>query len=111
MIFNRSAKAIGFPGDTVVKDPPANAGDTRDLQVGFLGQEDPLEEEVAAHSSILRLENSMGRGAWKATVHGGRKSQTQVSTHVTACTLRPSTGEKIIFSVRGAGKIRYRHAR
>ena len=33
----------------VVKNPPANAEDT----VQSLGQEDPLEEEMATHSSIL----------------------------------------------------------
>ena len=36
----------------VVKNPPANAGDIRD--VGSIpGLEDPLEEEMATHSSIL----------------------------------------------------------
>ena len=34
----------------VVKNPPANAGDIRD---GSLGWEDPLEEGLATHSSIL----------------------------------------------------------
>ena len=33
----------------VVKNPPANAEDT----VQSLGQEDPLGEEMATHSSIL----------------------------------------------------------
>ena len=33
----------------VVKNPPANAG----TQVRSLGQEDPLEEEMATHSSVL----------------------------------------------------------
>ena len=28
------------------------------------------------------LENSMDRGAWKATVHGAAKSQMQLSTHI-----------------------------
>ena len=28
----------------------------------------PLEEEMATHSSVSCLENSMGRGAWQATV-------------------------------------------
>ena len=28
------------------------------------------------------LENSMGRGAWWATVHGAAKSWTQMSTHI-----------------------------
>ena len=32
----------------MVKNPPANAGDSRDM-----GQEDPLEEKMATHSSIL----------------------------------------------------------
>ena len=35
-------------GALVVKNPPANAGDTRDV-----GWEDPLEEGMATHSSIL----------------------------------------------------------
>ena len=42
----------GFPGGSVVKTPFANAGDT-----GYagksLGWEDPLEEGMATHSSIL----------------------------------------------------------
>ena len=37
------------------------------MWVHSLGQEDPLEKEMATHSS---LENPMDRGAWKATVHG-----------------------------------------
>ena len=36
----------------VVKNPPENAGDVRD-EVLFMGQEDPLEEGTATHSSIL----------------------------------------------------------
>ena len=36
----------------VVKNPPANAGDTTDVG-SILGQEGPLEEEMAPHSSIL----------------------------------------------------------
>ena len=32
--------------------------------VQSLGREDPLEEEMATHSSILGLENSMDREAW-----------------------------------------------
>ena len=35
-----------------VKNLPANAGDSRD-EGSILGHEDPLEEEVATHSSIL----------------------------------------------------------
>ena len=39
---------MGFLGGSVVKNPPANAGDT--------GQEDPLEKEMATHSSIFARE-------------------------------------------------------
>ena len=31
---------------------------------------DPLEKEMATHSSISCLENPMDRGAWQATVYG-----------------------------------------
>ena len=36
----------------VVKNPPAKAGDTRDMG-SIPGLEDPLEEGMATHSSIL----------------------------------------------------------
>ena len=36
----------------MVKNPPAGAGDVRD-EVPSLGQEDPLEEGMAPHSSTL----------------------------------------------------------
>ena len=39
----------------MVKNPPANAGDT-ELWVRSLGREDPLEKEMAAPSSILAWE-------------------------------------------------------
>ena len=58
----------------MVKNRPTNAGDARDL-VWSLGQENPLEEGMATHSSIPAGE-SMDRGAWWATVHGVAKSRT-----------------------------------
>ena len=42
----------GFPGGSVVKTLPANAGGAV-LQFRSLSQEDPLEEEMATHSSFL----------------------------------------------------------
>ena len=42
----------GFPGGSVVKNPPANAGDMGLI----LGWEDALEEEMATDSTILALE-------------------------------------------------------
>ena len=44
--------------------------------VQILGQEDPLEKEMATHSSILALENPMDRGAWRAIVYGVAESDT-----------------------------------
>ena len=44
--------------------------------VQSLGWEDPLEEGLAAHSSILAWRIPMERGAWQATVHGVTNSQT-----------------------------------
>ena len=43
--------------ETVVKNPPASAGDVRDLG-SIPGREDPLEEGVAIHSSILAWRTS-----------------------------------------------------
>ena len=43
---------MGFPGDSVVKNLPA----VQEMQVQSLGQEDPLEKEMATHSSILTWE-------------------------------------------------------
>ena len=41
--------------------------------------EDPMEEGMATHSSILAWRIPMDRRAWKAAVHGVAKSQTRVS--------------------------------
>ena len=76
----------------MVKNPPAYAGDIRDM--GWIsasgrspggGNGNPLQ--------YSRLENPMDRGAWWATVHGATKSETrlkQLSMHteglqITSC--------------------------
>ena len=56
----------------VVKNLPA----MRETQVQSLGREDPLEEGMATHSSILAWRIPMDRGTWPATVHGVAKSWT-----------------------------------
>ena len=46
----------GFPDGSVLKNLPANAGDARDkidVSLQSLSGEDPLEQEMATHSSIL----------------------------------------------------------
>ena len=55
-----------------VKNLPA----MRETWVQSLGLEDPLQEGMATHSSILAWRILMNRGAWWATVHGVVKSQT-----------------------------------
>ena len=47
--------------------------------VQSLGWEDPLEEGIATHSSILAQKIPMDREAWCAAVHGITKSQTQLN--------------------------------
>ena len=41
-----------------------------------LDWEDPLEESMTTHSSILAWRIPMDGGAWRATVHGATKGQT-----------------------------------
>ena len=71
----------------VVKNPPASAGDSRDMG-SIAGLEDLLEEGMATHSSILNWRIPMNRGAWQATVLRGHKEsdrteQQQQSVHAT----------------------------
>ena len=65
----------GFPGGSVVKDTPANAGD-RGL-IPTLGRSPGGGNGSPRQYSCL--ENPMDRGAWQATVHGVAKSQTRLS--------------------------------
>ena len=62
----------GFPGGSVVKNPPANAGDLGLIpELGRSpgeGNGNPLQYSC--------LGNPMDRGAWRATVHGVTKSWT-----------------------------------
>ena len=43
------------------------------IWIPSLGWEDPLEEDMTTHSSILAWRIPIDRGAWQATVHGGHK--------------------------------------
>ena len=51
----------------------------QETQAQSLGLEEPLEEEMAIHSSIFAWKNPMDQVTWWATVHGVTKSQTQLS--------------------------------
>ena len=65
----------GFPGGSVVKNLPANAGDTGDE-----GSDPGLGRSPGAENGnpfqYSCLENPMDRGAWRATVHVVTKSLT-----------------------------------
>jgi len=59
----------------MAKNPPVEW----ETWVQSLGWEDPLEEGMATHSSILAWGMPMNREAWRATVHGVAKSWTRLS--------------------------------
>ena len=67
-------------GGTVVKNPPANAGDTGDMG-SIPGSERSLGERNGKPLQYSCLGNPIDRGAWawRAIVHGVAKSQTQLS--------------------------------
>ena len=56
----------------IVKNLPA----VKETWVQSLSWEDPLEESMATHCSILAWRIPMDKGAWRATVHGVAKSWT-----------------------------------
>ena len=59
---------MGFPGGSVIR-LHLLMQETQGMQVQSLGQEDPLEEELATPLQYSCLENSMDRGSWWVTVH------------------------------------------
>ena len=62
----------GFPGGSVIKNPPANAGD-----MGLTpGPGIPPGEGNGNPLQYSCLENPMDRAVWRATIHGITKSQT-----------------------------------
>ena len=63
---------MGFPGGS---DSKKNLPGMWETWVQSLGWEDPLEEGMATHSSILAWRIPMDRGAWQATVYGVPKRQ------------------------------------
>ena len=89
--FNWGIVALGFPGGSVVKNPPANAGDARDLGLlPGLGRSPGKGNGNSLQYSYLR--NPMDRWAWWTTVHGIAKeldtteyTHTHTHTHTHGC--------------------------
>ena len=71
----------------MVKNLPANAGDSRDGG-SIPGQEDPLENPL----QYCYLGNPMDRGVWWTTVHGAVKNQTELSKHIYKGESKPTKG-------------------
>ena len=72
----------------------------RGTQVQPLGQEDPLETEMATQSGILVWGNAVGGGAWRATVHGVARvghdlvTKPPPTTHNTKSNLEVASGRE-----------------
>ena len=64
--------------------------------VQTLGQEDPLEKEMANHSSILAWKIPW-TGAWQATTHGATKSQTRLNDFTSTLIWSVSHNSFLIF--------------
>ena len=69
---------MGFPGDTVVKSPPADAGDAGDLDL-IPGSGRSPGRRNGNPLLYSCLNNPMDRGAWWATVHGVAQSGARLS--------------------------------
>ena len=70
-----SSKLLGFPGGSVIKNPPANAGDMGSIpgSRGYPGEENGNPLQYAC------LGDSADRGACQTPVCGIAKNQTQFS--------------------------------
>ena len=67
----------GFPGGTSGKESTCPPGDIRDT--GLIPDlQDPLEESMATHASVLAWRIPIDRGAWRATVHRVAQTWTQL---------------------------------
>ena len=68
---------LSFPVSSVLKNPPANAGDIEDTS-SIPGSGRSPGEGNGNPLQYSCLENPMDRGAWKAIVHRVTKSRTRL---------------------------------
>ena len=78
---------LGFSGCAVVKNPPANGGNARDVSsIPGSGKSPGIRKGNPLQYS--GLENSIDREVWCATVHGVTETWTRLSMHTYASLLR-----------------------
>ena len=78
-------------GASLVTQLVKNLPSVLETRVQFLGQEDPLEKELATHSSILAWRIPMDGGPWQATVHGVARIKHNLETKKLRTRLRNTT--------------------
>ena len=78
-----ACELLGFPGESVVKNPPANTVDMDSIP----GSERSPGGGTGNALQYSCLENALDRGAWWVTVHGVVKSQTWLHMHACKPTL------------------------
>ena len=83
ILLRSKHSAKGFPGGSDSKESACNTGDLGSIP--GLGRS-PGGEQVT-HSSTLAWRIPMGRGAWRAAVHGVTESDTTVTEHSTALSI------------------------
>ena len=88
------AHNTGFPGESVVRNLPVMQ-ETQETWVWSLGWEDPLEEEIATHSSVLAW-----RIPWTEEPGGLQSMGSQRVTLYWACTLIFVSHSKAFFIIR-----------
>ena len=70
MLYSRSLLVNHFKYTLLVAQMVKNLPAMRKTWVRSLGWEDPLEEGMATHSSILAWRIPKDRGAWRAAIRG-----------------------------------------
>ena len=92
----------GFLDGTVVKNLPAHAGDAAGVgsisgsgRSPGVGNGHALQYPFSPQLQYSCLENSIDRGAWRATVYGVTKSRTQLNTHACPYQRLPGNQEKL----------------
>ena len=75
-IFYKIRNILGKVWASLVAQTGKNLPAMQETWVQILGWEDPLQEGMALHSSILAWRKAMDRGAWWAAVHGVEKHRT-----------------------------------